>query len=611
MKRRQQVVFAFVWLVGLGFGMRSGAQEITFDTYHSYGEITAYLKAVQSAHPQLARVMSMGKSTLGKDIWVIELTNRSVKKPEHKPAMYIDGGTHGNEVTGTEVCLHTIDYLVKNFGKDERVTNLLDTRTLYIAPSVNPDSNNLFVTTPARRLRNNQRPFDDDDDGLLDEDAEEDLDGDGVIAMMRKRDPEKGTMKVLPEDPRIMVRPDADKGEKGEYRVWMSEGLDNDKDGEINEDGPGGVNINRNYPAYWETADKQSRGGVYPLSEAESRAIVEFCLAHPNIATVQSYHTSGGFLYQPLAAEKPSVIPEEDRAVFQRMAAAYTKATGNEVRRPYREGGPRPGPYGFGIFIDWAYMHFGAYSGTTELWRLPEKYDPSKQKPSARPSSEVDASTRSVERAKAWFTFIDEELGGEGFVPWTPYEHPTLGEVEIGGWTKFIRANPPPKLLGTIVTKNTMADIAQAELTPLVVIDEVKVELIQGGRGARTAVWEEEKGTMNIERGGRIASRIVLLQITAVVRNTGPVQSMTRTMARTSLPHRPGPSDLLILEPGENTSLMAGSGRVRLGSLAARGERGDTKSASWLVQLTGGEGSLRIISDSAKGGWEERIIRLK
>lgn len=35
------------------------------------------------------------------------------------------------------------------------------------------------------------------------------------------------------------------------------------------------------------------------------------------------------------------------------------------------------------------------------------------------------------------------------------------------------------------------------------------------------------------------------------------------------------------------------------------------KSASWLVQLSGEEGSLKVISDSEKGGYEERIIRLK
>lgn len=606
-KRSFILVVSFVIFIVMG---TVRAQNITFDKYHSYQEITSYLKAVQANYPHLAHLSSMGKSYLGKEIWVIEITNRKLKKPEHKPAMYIDGGTHGNEVTGTEVCLHTIDYLVKNNGKDERITKLLDTRAFYIAPSVNPDSNNLFVTAPARSLRNNQRPYDDDGDGSLDEDAAEDINGDGIITMMRKKDPEEGTMVVLPDDPRIMARPNREKGEKGEYKVWRSEGIDNDGDGKINEDGRGGVNVNRNYPAYWQPAHKQRRGGIYPLSEPESKAIVEFCLAHPNIATAQSYHTSGGFLYQPLAAEKASVIPSEDRAVFKVISEAYKKATGNITRRPYREKGLRPGPYGFGIFIDWAYMHLGAYSGTTELWNLPDKYNPEKQK-KKKAEGVQDEYSRYLERTKAWFRFIDEELGGEGFIAWKPFRHPTLGEVEIGGWKKFIRSNPPTKLLQKVVEKNTMADIAQAELTPLVVIDKVKLSLIQGGEKATYVSLKSDGNTFKVSRGKKMSGRIAIFEVKATVQNEGPVQSITKKMQDTRLPHRPNVSDLLILEPGKNVTLLAENTRVRLGSLRAKNEDGSTKSASWLVQLTGKEGQLKIISFSQKGGYEEKVINLR
>lgn len=600
------VSFFCLWMTGA-----LHAQNITFDKYHSYQEITAYLKAIQAKYSHLARISSMGKSLLGKEIWVIEITNRKLKKPGDKPAMYIDGGTHGNEVTGTEVCLHTIDYLVRNYGKDERITILLDTRTFYIAPSVNPDSNDLFVTTPIRSLRNNQRPFDDDSDGKVDEDPAEDLNGDGIITMMRKKDPEEGTIVVHPDDPRIMVRPNREKGERGTYKIWRSEGIDNDGDGKINEDSKGGVNINRNYPAYWEPAHKQRRGGVYPLSEPESRAIVEFCLVHSNIATVQSYHTSGGFLFQPLAAEKISVIPQEDRAVFKKISEAYKKATGNESRRPYRERGPRPGPYGFGIFIDWAYMHLGAYSGTTELWSLPDKYDPEKQKKKKAEGAASDEYNRSLERAKAWFQFIDEELGGEGFVSWKSFQHPTLGKIEIGGWKKFVRSNPPPKFLKQVVEKNTMADVAQAELTPLVLIDEVKLDLVQGGENAKHVSIKKIGNTLKASQGKTLSERIAIFEVTATVRNKGPVQSITKKMETTRLPQRPNVSDLLILEPGKNVTLLAENARVRLGSLAAKNENSDKKSASWLVQLKGKEGRLKIISISQKGGRDEKTISLR
>jgi hypothetical protein len=608
MRNYKRMYLLAVFFLCAGIAGVSLAQDITFDKYHSYQEITGYLKAIQAKYPQLARLSSMGKSYLGKELWVIEITNRKLKKPEHKPAMYIDGGTHGNEVTGCEVCLHTIDYLVKNYGKDERITKLLDTRTFYIAPSVNPDSNDLFVTTPTRWLRNNQRPFDDDQDGVMDEDPAEDLNGDGLISMMRKKDPEEGTMVALADDPRIMVRPK--KGEKGEYKVWMSEGKDNDGDEKINEDGRGGVNVNRNYPAYWEPAHKQRRAGIYPLSESESKAIVEFCLVHPNIATAQSYHTSGGFLYQPLAAEKVTTIPQEDRAVFKKISEAYKKATGNETRRPYREKGPRPGPYGFGIFIDWAYMHLGAYSGTTELWNLPDKYNPEKQK-KKNEKVPADEYSKYLERTKAWFKFIDEELEGKSFIPWKPFKHPTLGEVEIGGWKRFVRSNPPPKFLKEVVEKNTMADVAQAELTPLVVIDKVKVDLIQGGENAALVDLKEDKEAFKASRGKKLSDRIAIFEVTATVRNEGPVQSITKKMLSTSLPQRPNVSDLLILEPGKSVTILAENPRVRLGAREAKNENGDTKSASWLVQLNGKQGQLKIVSISQKGGYDEKLITLK
>ncbi|MFQ6037098.1 MAG: hypothetical protein ACE5LV_00620, partial [Candidatus Aminicenantales bacterium] len=255
-------------------------------------------------------------------------------------------------------------------------------------------------------------------------------------------------------------------------------------------------------------------------------------------------------------------------------------------------------------------MHFGAYSGTTELWRLPEAYDP--EAPGKKPvAKEKDAYARYLKNARAWFRFLDEGLGEVGFVPWKPFQHPTLGEVEIGGWKKFVRSNPPPKFLKEVVEKNTMANIAQAELTPLVVLEDIKVRVIQGGERPRKArcVWEQ--GAYRVREGERLADRAALLEISAAVRNRGPVRSIAKVMERTSLPFRPNISDLLILEPGPNVRLLSGEPRVRLGSLAAANAPGDRKSATWLVELTGNRGWVKVVSHSQKGGRDERQIFLE
>ena len=56
-----------------------------------------------------------------------------------------------------------------------------------------------------------------------------------------------------------------------------------------------------------------------------------------------------------------------------------------------------------------------------------------------KPKSEEGADPKD----KALLAFSDKELGGKGFVDWTPFQHPTLGEVEIGGEVPFVNNTPP------------------------------------------------------------------------------------------------------------------------------------------------------------------------
>ncbi|HHW98176.1 MAG TPA: carboxypeptidase, partial [Firmicutes bacterium] len=105
---------------------------ISFDRYYKYDELSCYLKSVAAAYPELATLSSAGKSYEGRDIWALTLTNQATGTAESKPAIYVDGNIHAGEVTASMVCLYTIDYLLSNYGEDEEVTYLLDTRTFYI-----------------------------------------------------------------------------------------------------------------------------------------------------------------------------------------------------------------------------------------------------------------------------------------------------------------------------------------------------------------------------------------------------------------------------------------------------------------------------------------------
>ncbi|MGD2295321.1 MAG: M14 family metallopeptidase, partial [Candidatus Aminicenantes bacterium] len=295
------------------------AVELKFDHNHTFSEVVRYLEDLNKAYPHITKLHIIGKSYLGKKLLVLEITNKDTGKGIEKPGCWIDGNLHASEVMGTEVCLKTIHTLVRLYGKDPFVTNLVDTRTVYVMPKLNPDGSDHYLTKPDG-MRSSVRPYDQDRDGRFDEDPGEDLNGDHNLTQMRVKD-EKGPYKTSPDDPRLMVR--RQEGEKGEWRIY-SEGIDNDGDGRFNEDGVGGLDINRNWPSRWQQEYIQRGAGPYPLSEPETRAVTEFLLMHRNVTGIINHHMSGNFVYRPPTNRNFDPItgeeikyPRQDEAIFQ------------------------------------------------------------------------------------------------------------------------------------------------------------------------------------------------------------------------------------------------------------------------------------------------------
>ena len=81
------------------------------------------------------------------------------------------------------------------------------------------------------------------------------------------------------------------------------EGIDNDGDGLVNEDPPGGYDLNRNWPADWQPNYVQNGSRDYPFQLPETRAVANFLLAQPNVAGVQSFHNAGGMILRGPGAE--------------------------------------------------------------------------------------------------------------------------------------------------------------------------------------------------------------------------------------------------------------------------------------------------------------------
>jgi hypothetical protein len=110
----------------------------------------------------------------------------------------------------------------------------------------------------------------------------------------------------------------------------------------------------------------------------------------------------------------------------------------------------------FGHSPDFGYLYYGAVWYGDELWSGGRVKD-----------YDGDGRVTDLESLR----FIDEELGGRYFKPWTKANHPTLGEVEIGGLNpKFWRQNPPVELLEEWIKKEAMFNLFLAQSLPQVKI---------------------------------------------------------------------------------------------------------------------------------------------
>lgn len=627
-----------VWgLAVLALPAGASAQlSLSHDRYHSFAEMTAFLQEAARRYPDLARLTSIGKSHQGRELWLLEITNRKTGPGEDKPALYVNGCLDSAEIVTTEGVLHTIRRLLEEYGHDPAITEIVDTRTLYLVPRIMPDQAELYITTPLRARSRSARPEDDDGDGRLDEDPDDDLDGDGHIVQMRVKDP-GGEWKISDRDSRLMVRRRPGELDGTFYRVLV-EGKDDDGDGRYNEDPLGGVDPNRNYPGNWRPVHIQPGAGPYPLYVQEVRAEVEFLEAHRNIAAYVNHHSSGGVVLRPSTTHDDSTIPPEDLRVLRAIGAMLLDATGYWLATSV---------------YDWRYPPGTPDTKPGQTWRRPDgslANDPREGAGSGGAAASGLAGTLLVAPVRrtqagaasdrvagdagdehvvppargeepfayhAWggsieFTYeilgiisyaseqwrmaFDHDLdrngsisdlerlawndalfGGDLFVGWKPFRHPQLGEVEIGGWKKNSTGSPPPgRYLEEESERQFRFNLLMASLLPRIEIGEVRTVSLGGG----------------------------LFKVVARIRNAGFIPTATemqRTLGRI-------PAVTAVLA-GTNVEVLGGDSRREASHL--RGAPAEPATVEWLIRATGGgPASLTITASAVTAGRDVKTVAL-
>ncbi|WP_194776352.1 M14 family metallopeptidase [Pararhodonellum marinum] len=447
--------------------------EVAWNRYYTYAGVTDIVQKIAKAHPDLARVESIGKSYEGRDIWLLTISDFKTGNPDQKPAMYIDGNIHSNEIQGTEFSLYTAWYLTEMFQDNDFIKELLADKTFYIAPTINPDARDNFIKEPntPHSPRSGMIVLDNDGDGEAGEDGFDDLNGDGHITFMIRKSPTGRYIKD-PLDPRKLIQVEPE--QKGEYEMLGYEGIDRDGDGKVNEDGIGYYDPNRDWGWKWQPDYVQRGAYKYPFSLPENRAVMEFVMKHPNIAGAQSYHNYGGMILRgPGAEEDLDTYNREDIQIYDAIAKK-----GEEMIPGYRYLVVYKDLYSvFGGELDWFYGGRGIYTYTNELMVSYLYFHKNAGRGNQDEELKVDQ----------YLTF------GDAFVNWEEYEHPQFGTIEIGGFKKNFGRAHPGFLLEQDAHRNMAFTIYHAFHTPKLSITDVREKNLGGGLKEITATISNDR----------------------------------------------------------------------------------------------------------------------
>lgn len=540
--------------------------DIQWNRWYTPDQITTQLKDLVKAYPKLLSLASFGLSPGGHELWVVTLNNPATGPDTSKPAMWIDGNIHGNEIQAAETVVYSIWYLTKSYGKIDAITKLVDERAFYFMPMVNPDGRAkwFYEAATPHFLRGGILPTDNDRDGVADEDGYDDLDGDGHITTMWKKDP-LGRYKKDPDDDRFFIRVAQD-DEPGGWTRLGSEGIDNDGDGDINEDGVGGYDPNRNWPADWQPNYIQFGAGEYPFSLKATRAIGEFLIDHPNVAAFQSYHNTGGMILRGPGADYVD-YPRSDIRVYDML-----QDVGVRLLPTYRKYILWTDLYVVhGGEVNFAYEGLGITAFTNELW--------------TNRKLKADGTNPTQEEMREFRELLQFD---EVYVPYTEFDHPTYGEILIGGTKKWSSRLAPPWLQEEDCHRNFAFTMFHAAEMPLVEWGLESVRALDGN------LWE----------------------VTVQVKNPKIIPSIT-AMARQ---HRIGQPDRLTCEG----ATVVASGTVssvlpnaRLNPVEHRPERiqhwnGIGSHGSQLFRfIVEGSGEVKLTYASQKGGTIKKTVTLE
>jgi hypothetical protein len=444
------------------------------EKYLNNEDLLQFLNSTKEKHGRYFDFESIGKSSMGEDIYLITMTDKEHKHHSEKPAFWIEANIHASEVTGTQGAVFFVERFLDSAHPQAPVhKELMKKMTYYILPRFSPDGARAFFKE-ANSSRSTPLQMNYEYSNF----KRQDLDGDGEITLMRWKD-KAGPFKELAGHPGILVpRDPSDFSLDSEtfYHV-VPEGMWTDFDGfKKPKNYDFGYDFNRQSPSFFSPEGLQKGAGTIPLEFPETRAVAEAVRSRKNIFAANCYHTYGGFIIKTPANVAESKIPLEDLLRTETMGAIlsgkteYTLHSGNNDF-VYVPGQPLPG-----TFDEWYYLHLGIAGMTIEYWDL------WKQAGLTWKKAVEKYETLSAENMVKLLKWAKENLKEEQyFKQWTAFDHPQLGKIEIGGFkTAYFLTNPPVPFLAKEIEKVFEGSLAISKMAPLVEVSSVETKKIEG-----------------------------------------------------------------------------------------------------------------------------------
>lgn len=365
-----------------------------FDKYLNAEETVEKLKKINANNKKITNLILIGETNQKRKIYGLEISNH-INDPLI-PVVLFDGTHHAGEVMGGEVVMDIADYMTKN-QNDIEVKNWLDNLRVVIIPQVNPDGNDI-VHTQLTNLKN-------------------------VDSILNKAFYQSNAAETYPNDDSPNKYINSNTWRKNAYNYDTStKGLD------LN----AGVDLNRNYPTFWDWSsctNQQTEGdpndptsyyyhGPSPGSEPETQAMMNFVKQYKPIADID-YHAFGEMIIYPYGCK----IVDKTQTILHNSATNLFKTISNNLNNnilndqniagQYKVGTPSDLLYSAsGSFLDWEWSNYGvlgiAIEVNSDSVQIP--YDLNDPRP-LPPNSTTTSREETLPRQRGgWSTFLNSML---------------------------------------------------------------------------------------------------------------------------------------------------------------------------------------------------------